>query len=411
MSPTAAARATSASLDAPAQVESVELPDHVRQAHISDVAALPSGGVALLLRDLSQVAVLRTGDDVQWFGREGRGPGEFSDPLAIAASADGFLVIDRVGVHVFDLEGSPLKPSRLPWLGDWGLVGYRRPLLYHDAPFQMGPEDMSRRVSAIPGGYAILGRERSSTAALENAQSSQRLPLLVLTVSRRGGAADSIASVMGPERVAPKLQPTSPSGEPIRGVVPMLAEPLFGDRPLIAGTDHWRAVADPAADQVDVIFADGSHPLRVVWPSEKHPVTDTTRVHFMDRYFADIVNAATSDSLASAWRRNGGRMSFGAKLAESAPIEVADSLANLSALFADGDCLWLIGMDPRDYTDGTSHWGVQVHLRKHAVHGPVRLATRGRRLLDLGHGFAYSVHRTWDGEFRLERTPLPACAR
>ena len=411
MSPTAAALATPDVMSSPLVLERVALPDTVRQAHIADVAALSDGRVAVLLRDLKQIVVVRSGAVERHFGRAGRGPGEFRDPIALEARSDGFAVLDSDAMQVFNDKGEPLRAVRLPWMPDWGLAYNRRPLLYHQAPFQMGPEDFSHRIGRMRGGYVVIARDRASTLVLPLDGAPQLLPLSLVAVAADGGRADSVRSVRGPLRIPSTIVIRDRSGAPMSDVVPILAEPLFEDRPLVAGSDRWFAVFDPARGRVEITFADTTQPVVVDWPVSPISVTDSMRVRFMEWFNADMTTAAADDSIASVWQRRAAKLSFEMKLRQSRSAQFAPTVASIAAMFAEQECLWLIGTDPRDFSDGTSHWGVQLDIRTLAVRGPFRLAERGMQLRDVGHGFAYSTGRTWEGEFYLERTPLPDCTR
>jgi hypothetical protein len=409
-SPTAAALSMPDEASSPETVERLTLPAEIGQAHIADVAALNDGRVALLLRDLHQVVIVRDGRVEGRFGRRGHGPGEFKDPLALEASESGFAVLDVDGVELFASDGSLRGRVRLPWLPDWSLTFNRRPLLYHQTPYQSGPEDLSRRISRHGPDFIVMASERSASAVPPAPGTTQQLQFAVLRLTGRTLTADSVASVRGPERTPSTIPITDRSGRPLTNIVPPVGEPLFGRRPLLAGSSDWLAVFDPEQNRVGVSMKGDSRKVLISWPDIDVPISDSERAHAVEWQNRDLVTAAPSDSVARVWARNARRQSFDQKLRASQSTPFSAALAPLAAMFATPRCLWLVGVDPRDFTDGTGHWGVAVDLASGAATGPFRLATRGNQLKDIGFAYAYSVGRTQQGEFFVERTPLPACA-
>jgi len=329
--------------------------------------------------------------------------------VALAAGDDGFLVLDTDGTEAFSSGGQPTGFSRLPWVPDWTLSFNRRPLLYHQAPFQTGPEDLSHRITVMPGGYGVLASSRADGLVPSRSVGARASPMTLFAISRSGTGRDSVRSVAGPVREASLEQVLGAGRVSARDLVPPLAEPLFGGRPLTAGSNRWLAVFDPAPGVIEVRTAASRAVTIVDWPRVSIPVSDSMRVHFARHQMMDIASAAPSDSLAASWAEKAQSAGFDSRLRFSRSYPFANSLADVAALFADGDCLWLVGTDPRDFTDGTSHWGIAVNVRALTVSGLYRLARRGMQLREIGHGFAYSQGRSADGGSIVERTPLPRC--
>lgn len=408
-SPTVASLAMPSEPRAPRVVERVELPAELSEAHIADIAALPEGRFALLLRDLRQVVVVRDGAVEKRFGRRGEGPGEFRNPLALEASDSGFAVLDVDAVELFTVDGTSVGRARLPWMPDWSLQMFREPHLFFRAPFQSGPEDVSRRITHHGTDYIVLAAERGASALPPAAGRTEHVQFAVFRLSSRTLAADSVASVRGPARTQSNVMVTDQRGQPMTNIQQPVNEPLFGPRPVVAGTSEWLAVFDPARGRVEISMLSWGERRIVTWPDAEVPLSDSARVYTEEWQIRDLVIAAPSDAEARRWARNGRRASFEQKLRSSQSISFSATLAHVAALFATGRCLWLVGIDPRDFSDGTGHWGIAVDVETGTVSGPHRLATRGSQLKDVGYGFAYATSRTQDGEFIVERTPLPAC--
>lgn len=410
VAPTAASLAMPAVISGPSSVEQLRIPSEISSAHIADVAALPGGRAALLLRDLHEVVIVYDGRVERRFGRKGRGPGEFRDPFAIEVNENAFAVLDADGIEVFTLDGTPLGRIRLPWLPDWSVAFNSRPLLYHQAPFQSGPEDLARRVARDGAGFAIIAAERSERVIPPEPGKSGYLRLALLRLDVQSLRADSVMSVRGSERLPSMIPVTDRSGRPLSNVVQPVNEPLFGARPFIAGSVDWLAVFDPARNVVEVLSRSGSLAAVVEWPVDPFPISDSLRAIAVEWQNRDLVSAAPSDSLAAAWARNARRQTFEQKIRASQATPFSDTLAPLAAMFATKSCLWLVGLDPRDFTDGTGHWGIALDVKSGTSFGPLRLATRGNQLRDIGYGYSYSIGRNPQGEFVVERAPLPACA-
>ena len=409
-SPTVASLSMPATVSSPRGAERLLIPDEISSAHIADVAALPDGRVALLLRDFHEVVIVDNGVIERRFGRKGRGPGEFRDPLAIEANHEAFAVLDIDGVEIFSLEGTSRGRMRLPWLPDWSVAFNSRPLLYHQAPYQSGPEDPTRRIARHGMGFAIIAAGRSERVIPPEPGKKQHLQLALLQLDVQTLRSDSVLLVRGSERAMSMSAVTDRSGRPLSNVVQPVSEPLFGARPLIAGSATWIAVFDPARNVVGVSSPGDSTTVLIAWPSGEVAVSDSIRAIAVDWQNRDLITAAPSDSLARSWSRNTRRQSFEQKLRASQATPFSDSLAPLAAMFATSRCLWLVGVDPRDFTDGTGHWGIAVDVKSGSVVGPLRLSTRGTQLRDIGNGYAYSIGRNQLGEFYVERAPLPACA-
>ncbi|MBX3134278.1 MAG: hypothetical protein KF689_12925 [Gemmatimonadaceae bacterium] len=409
-SPTVASLAMPSEPAAPDVVERLALPAEVREAHIADVEALPNGRVALLLRDLRQVVVLRDGAIEHRFGRRGEGPGEFRSPLAVEASDSGFAVLDRDAIELFRFDGTSVGRARLPWLPDWSLQLFKKPNLFHRAPFQSGPEDVSRRFAGFGADFVVLGGERGISALPPQAGGTEHLSLSVLRLSSRTLAADSVESVRGPERSLAMIMVTDARGQPMTNIQQPVNEPLFGARPLVAGTSTWFAIFDPARDRVSIVGLAGDGRRIVTWPHTEVALTDSLRVQAQEWLMRDLIAAAVTEADARQWERNARRATFAQKLRASQSSAMSEKLASVAAMFAAGRCLWLVGTDLRDFTDGTGHWGIAVSIETGEARGPFRLAKRGSDLRDIGFGFAYFTSRTSAGEFIVERTPLPLCA-
>lgn len=409
-SPTAASLAMPSEPSAPDSIERVALPVDVGEGHIADVESLPDGRVALLLRDLREVVVLRDGVVERRFGRRGEGPGEFRSPLAVESTDSGFAVLDRDNIELFGTDGTSVGRARLPWLPDWSLQMFKKPNVFFRSPYQSGPEDMTRRLAQFGTDFIVLGGERGASAQPPEAGQTEYLPLSMLRIASQTLAADSIGSVRGSRRALSSIMITDGRGRPMTNIVRPVEEPFFGARPVVAGTATWFAVFDPAHDRVAITAPALAEPRVIAWPNDSVPLTDSARVQAYEWLMQDLIAGAPNEADAKRWERNGRRATFAQKLRASGEYSMSETLAPVAAMFATKRCLWLVGTDLRDFSDGKGHWGIAVDVETGEAHGPLRLARRGSELKDIGFGYAYFTSRTVDGEFIVERTPLPVCA-
>jgi len=96
----------------------IEPPAHTF-GDISDVGRLPDGDIAVADRQARFISIFDTGGNlVRTLGREGEGPGEFLDPIAVAATNNALLVWDwdQLRVTRFDLATDRIATYRVEGL-------------------------------------------------------------------------------------------------------------------------------------------------------------------------------------------------------------------------------------------------------------------------------------------------------
>lgn len=96
-----------------------------------------------------------------------------------------------------------------------------------------------------------------------------------------------------------------------------------------------------------------------------------------------------------------------------------DSMPHLTAAYAVDQCLFLAGVQPSDWADGTALTWVVVNVTTNTLEGVFRLEPprdarirllqrRGVAVRDFDRSFAYVTYRDNDGLSRVERYRLPA---
>lgn len=394
----------------------IALPDSLGSAHIADVAALGNGRLAVLFRDLKVAAVINARDEVELrFGRAGSGPGEFADPVAIESDNERFMVLDMDDarpLEVLDRDGRHQQTIRFPFPADWSLSYSREPRLGDDAPYQMGPEDLTRRISAAPGGFVAMVGDRRGARWTEDDSTSRRQRLSLFSLTAGSSAPIEVEPLSGQQQAASTSPITDPSGKPLREVVKRMVEPLFQARPLVAGNLEWVAMFDPTKESIVVRGASTTRDpiLTIEWPRPgARVVSDSNRLDAARA--AHRIAQRNNSGVEQLWLRSNDVQRYRILRVMEGLLAFSDSLSPVSAMFAGERCLWVAPVRPADYVDGTGTILLGIDVRSRQIGVPVRIAAPGSRVRDVDDHFAYTTRRDGDGEFILERVPLPrACA-
>ena len=319
--------------------------------HVSDVASLASGELLILDRSAHRVAVATPAADsiIRYIGRAGDGPGEFSSPVAVAAFDDRFVVLDLHPNKTFTefladgqvVETFPAPPGDL-----FGAV-WRTPDVGLERPYQHGPEDWTRRLAMGPDGVRYVQEDDERPYLAETTTVPPRVSLLSFAPGSR--AADTVWSGRV-ERL--ELDETPVFGANGRRVQTIRARRLQGillDRPLVAAGGGWSAMRLPGDDAVQVRWPSGDS-LRVVWPTRAMATTQLMQSENARLYAKS--NDRRRRGGDSGQEPNAARVE---SIASQNGIWFPDTLPSVSALFASGPCLWMVGADPRAHIDGTGH--------------------------------------------------------
>src|SRR5690606_38873691 len=120
----------------------------------TDVASLGAGRFAVF--DRTEKAILlfdSAGVPAGRLGREGGAPGEYHEPLALAAVGNHLVAWQERLASTFTVlepDGEPRATGGASVPGDWGRPRFRLPRLWMRAGNDgHGPEDLTRRLAAV----------------------------------------------------------------------------------------------------------------------------------------------------------------------------------------------------------------------------------------------------------------------
>lgn len=362
----------------------------------TDVAELDAGSIAVLDRlDLSVVVLDPTGVEIRRIGREGEGPGEFSAPYALAATAGRLAVLDlNRRLTIFNSEGSVL--ATVPDVGgDARTVWQRFPLSQWEEPLQMSREDVSRRLGPLDSGaFGLLLQDRDERfdAAFVEAGTARRFPHNLIRVGPSAETFDTVATLEGSElRLvhAGTAQSFSLAGE----------RP-FALRPLWSSGEGWIALGH-GADSIVSIHLDDGRNLSLAWPFDSRPLGAGDFNSYIDWEI-------------EAYRRTSGEVDADQVAGLDRDEWIAKELGHwterpqISGLLGAGPCLVLLPFRPDDGPLGESSTVVIVPLTDPARSTAIRLESRLPGFLrHLGTESAFRIAVADDGTRVIERFTLP----
>lgn len=380
-----------------------------------DVTSLRDGRFAVLDRMERRIIIYDSlGTVLTRFGREGRGPGEYMAPYAIATTHDGRLVVwqsdPSLTFTVLDPEdGAVLATGPHQVQGDWGRPFFRHPLI---SPYgrQQGPEDVSRRLGAYGAdGFLHQLQEDEQEFALSNTTlEGGILKTFLIHYDRSARVVDTVAVIAGsPTRELRRL------GE---GFI-AFGEPLFAGRPVWAAGDDWIAIGHGDSTSMVIRGLDGGILARLHFPARREPVGEEDRLEAARWGMAiRFIDHSTSREMAEGLSRR--------KLREAAAYDAehflffADVMPTVSAAYAYGQCLFLAGPSATDWADGTALTWIAVNVAQGTVEGVLRLdppresvlprlERKGTAVRDFDDRWAYVIHRDEDGLSYAQRYRLP----
>lgn len=330
--------------------------------HPSDVTAVGDSLLAVADRMARNVVLLhRDGRVLRTIGRAGEGPGEFLGPLAIEEVGRGVVVLDQAPTKAFTLFRThdwtvqatfPLPPGDL-----FGSV-WREPNLDLERPYQAGPEDWTRRLSASVGAFYYLQEDDERN----HIHGGGKGPTMVLLRYRAEPPVviDTLATWPAPGATAFALPVTDKAGNPIEVFRPSTVQPILTARPLVAAGDDWFAVHAPSDTAVTVRASEAEAALlRIVWPAGARRTTEA------DRLATARLRALSTDRMLG---REGGAGGSPASdrvraIADNLASSYSETLPELTAMFGTGECLWMAGANPADHIDGTARRLIGLRVR------------------------------------------------
>lgn len=359
--------------------------------HLADVTVLDSGHILALDRSLKAVWVFdQSGDFVGMIGREGKGPGEFTDPIALAALGEDVVVMQPSGVRPFtvlDLQGEVVGTTA-PNLfadGDWGMHYRRGTLQTLDFPFQASSEDWTRRIDRYDDSSFVylLQQDEKVAMMLGDPFPLDSPPVFFVRFSRDGSVTDTVHI---------SRAPPSRNYASVPGREPQFDQPIFARRPMWASGSGWIAMAHGSQHWVDVVGLGGevSQRTRVTWPEAGEFVSESEKVDAV----IWLANVRARDLGEFENRRPWNRLSRSEKRRRIESLkdywEWPDRAPEVTATYGAGSCLWMAGFSSSDYADGTSLTWLAVNVESGRLEGVFRIPRTGSRVRHVSRTAIYT---------------------
>jgi hypothetical protein len=374
-------------------------------AHLADIAAFEDGRFAVLDR-MERTIVLYDDDGsvLARFGREGAGPGEYHDPWAIAQVDSHLLIWDADAGKAFTVlqpNGEVISTSPARIEGDWSRIPYRSPHLYLDWPYQMPPEDITRRLRGLRADtfvHQIQTDER--LVRPDDGADSVRVHLVVYDLALH--IVDTVATLPGP--VPPAWRESAGQGAHSN-----FRQPLFAARAVWTAGDGWLAVGHGLRPVLEVTPLDERMRGVVVrWPSADRTINQDDRMALATWYMEEHILKHMAERGANRWVR----MSRREREREierwaSDVFPFAERAPAVTAIYGAGRCLWLAGHNPHDYADGTALTWLVLDLLTPRIQ-VVRIPRRGARIREVSARDVFVSYSDELGIQYLERYPADA---
>jgi hypothetical protein len=347
---------------------------------IDDVRALADGTLALLDSKLGEVWAIAPSGAGQRIVRRGPGPGEVSNPLAIAPHAAGLVVWDagRQRLASFDALWAPLGTTPHP-RGDVNAIRGRVDSDLQDYRLRLRGGDAYIWLLLEESEMDLLPPSSRGAAEVErNAYLTRAVP----------GAEvfDTILSFRAQTRLA---DPRGASWGP----------PLFSSQTLWAATDSFVAIAQSDSARVTMYGGDGGVVAVLRWPPVRRrlDVTDKrrhARAFIQERHDSYPREAHEAWADERTFNQHADRVSF------------ADAAPQISGLEAVDACVWVSLFDLAHNSDGVSTTWAYVNVRTGAA-GAIRFNSGPVRTMH------FTRHAVWAraidsvGVHRIRRYSMP----
>jgi hypothetical protein len=309
-------------------------------------------------------------------------------------SAVAFQILDASTLHV-----KATAPRRVR--GDWTMLQWREPYLGWEPRGQFGPEDGWRRLQAISDTTFALYLQASERDLQQGHAvfDPAAPPAAILRYTLRGDLLDTVQVLVGAASTI--------SGE---GVSAPIVQPLFMSRPVWAVGEGWVAYGSGRNDEIEITRSrDEARPMAIRWPAERSAVSDedAAAAALWSLYYAEAFSTTLRERYSRTSRAKRNRLLK--RIRSTLPF--SEHVPAVSALYADGHCLWIAGHAPQDALNGPSQTLVALSTLTGDVVATIRLnghALRPRRLN--GTGF-YASAVSPIGELQILRFPIPRRVR
>lgn len=376
----------------------------------ADVAGFDDGSFAVFDRVRTQILIFdSTGTVTAVHGRDGDGPGEYKHPFALEAVGDHHLVAldggSQTALTVLNRSGSVRGTAGRTPGGDWTRPTFRYPYLDIEGT-QRGAEDATRRLVAYGDGHFLAFVQQNELEAFGHPSPTPQAYLIRYGLD--GRMRDTIAELAGP--------PTTVRDRINENTV-IYEQRLYVARPVFAAGDGWLAIGHGDSTHVTVLSFEGDTLLRLQWPTRRRALTDDDKVEAA-RWILGIrvANWPSSRQMLEelSWKER--QEAIRGTAFEHTPF--ADSVPFLTAAYGRGDCLFLSGLSPGDWPEGTGLTWLVVDVRRGELDAilrfqperagpPLQFEREGAAIREFTVNHAYTMSRDADGLFYVHRYTLP----
>lgn len=384
---------------------------------VADVHSMGGGRFAVLDRLEKNVQVFDSlGRRAATFGRPGKGPGEFIEPWALTVVNGKIVVRQNAPTSTFTViepDGEIMATGSAIPDGDWDRPMFRHPHL-DMLGFQMGPEDVSRRLAPFgdSGFIHMLAVNEFEDPDWAAPVEFAAIPEYLIRYGLDATVRDTLAVAPGPPTKLERV---------VMGATMFYTQPLFSGRPVWTTGDGWYALGHGDSAKVVVHDMAGDTILLVRWPNERHPVSAADRRDAGKWYLAPLVLRAYSAATRREVEKSPRILKKELELQLRENIAFADSTPHVTAAYGAGNCLFLGGYEPRDWQDGTALTWVALNVRRGTLAGVLRATTtpdastlpyrgyaqQGAAIRSFDEHFVFTSFRNGDGVSFVERFPLP----
>lgn len=374
--------------------------------HLADVTTVADGRIAILDRMEKTIWLYdHQGKRLGSIGREGKGPGEFTNPVALAWTGARFVVMQpdpTRALTVLDSAGRQVSTSypNEP-AGDWAMHARRGTLQMLDWPYQSSSEDWTRRLGPFgPDGFAyqIQPDERLAVRFGEEFP-FEAPPVFLISFDIEGRIVDTIEVWEGP----PVRNYSTPAGSE-----PQFDQPIFARRPVWAAGHDWYAVGHGRQSEIAIRSFDGTLVGVVRWASQEEPITDEDKtaaaLWLKETGFRD---RSDGETLRRNWARTSSREKQRWIDFHKEYWMWPDAAPTVTGLYGAENCLWIGGFNAADYPDGTALTWVVINVVEGKLRRVVRIPRGGSRIRHADTEAVYVSYRDNNSIHYLERYPVP----
>lgn len=370
---------------------------------VADVAGLKDGSLLVLDRMARKVFRWSAGHLTEIAGGHGSGPGEFSDPVALAVTDTLFGVLDRSALRIawFRTDGGHVATQRLDEPGDLQVAMARGPTRGVYSPYY-GHVDFADRFHAGEKGAVLEIEDNELERPAETDHRILNRKVHLVAIPFGAASPDTIQSWQAPPLV---LATESRGG--VRATGPPLYYPSLVWH---SGGTHLATIApETGVLELRALGQEQRELLSLVWPSGG-AVTARDRVNAhlwaLQRWSPHLTTAEARERYNS----EEARQEYAERMAST--YEYWDERPSITEVLVTDSLFWVSEFSSGDSPEGIAMTWSLLDPERIELVGRVRFLTAGELLRDVTDCFAYTTNVDDEGLFIVRRYALPewACA-